>query len=148
MKKQLIWVFEWRKSVQYWWSYISFSPECKELNQHARPSIIQTACPTCCYQVCALDHANVGTADLDYSSGPCHRNGSFHTLLDMWLFIHAGIKVKPCLGLSHGYELVIGNSFMKFYKHQYINKLDSTRRKASEICLRPPLDIYSNTFSR
>ena len=27
-------------------------------------------------------------------------------------------------------------------------KLDSTRRKASEICLRPPLDIYSHTFSR
>ena len=31
-------------------------------------------CPTCCYQVCALGHANVGTADLHYSSGPCHRN--------------------------------------------------------------------------
>ena len=28
------------------------------------------------------------------------------------------------------------------------NKLDSTRRKASEICLRPPLDIYSHTFFR
>ena len=27
-------------------------------------------------------------------------------------------------------------------------ELDSTRRKASEICLRPPLDIYSHTFSR
>ena len=44
------------------------------VNQHARPPIIQVGCPTCCYQVCALDHANVGTADLDYSSGPCHRN--------------------------------------------------------------------------
>ena len=31
MKKQLIWVFESRKSVHYWWSYISFAPECKEL---------------------------------------------------------------------------------------------------------------------
>ena len=29
-----------------------------------------------------------------------------------------------------------------------LNKLDSTRRKASEICLRPPLNIYSHTFSR
>ena len=29
-----------------------------------------------------------------------------------------------------------------------LDKLDSTRRKASEICLRPPLDIYSHTFSR
>ena len=28
MKKQLIWVFEWRKSVHYWWSYKLFSPEC------------------------------------------------------------------------------------------------------------------------
>ena len=27
-------------------------------------------------------------------------------------------------------------------------KLDSTQRKASEICLRPPLDIYFHTFSR
>ena len=46
----------------------------QRVNQHARPSIIQVGCPTCCYQVCALDHANVGTADLDYSSGHCHRN--------------------------------------------------------------------------
>ena len=75
MKKQLIWGFETRKSVHYWWSYISFSLECKELT---RPSITQVGCPTCCYQVCALDHANVGTAELDYSSGPCHRNGSEH----------------------------------------------------------------------
>ena len=38
-------------------------------------AIIQVGCPTCCYQVCALDHANVGTADPDYSSGHCRRNG-------------------------------------------------------------------------
>ena len=37
----------------------------QRVNQHARPSIIQVECPTCCYQVCALDHTNVGTADLD-----------------------------------------------------------------------------------
>ena len=48
----------------------------QRVNQHARPSIIQVGCLTCCYQVCALDHANVGTADLDYSSVPCHRNAS------------------------------------------------------------------------
>ena len=36
----------------------------QRVNQHARPSIIQVGCPTC-YQVYALDHANVGTADLD-----------------------------------------------------------------------------------
>ena len=52
----------------------------QRVNQHAieyRPSIIQVGCPTCCYQVCAPDHANVGTADLDYSSGHCHRNDSY-----------------------------------------------------------------------
>ena len=68
-KKQLIWVFESRKSIHYWWSYISFAPECKELT-----SIIQVGCPTCCYQVCALDHAKGGTADLDHPSQPCHSN--------------------------------------------------------------------------
>ena len=35
-----------------------------------------------------------------------------------------------------------------FFLIQLFFKLDSTRRKASEICLRPPLDIYSHTFSR
>ena len=53
--------------------HIIFS-RMQRVDQHARPSIIQVGCPTCCYQVCALDHANVGTAGLDYSSGPCHRN--------------------------------------------------------------------------
>ena len=33
-------------------------------------------------------------------------------------------------------------------KQQNMSKLDSTRRKASKICLRPPLHIYSHTFSR
>ena len=37
MKKQLIRVFEWRKSVHYWWSYILFSPECKELTSMLDP---------------------------------------------------------------------------------------------------------------
>ena len=37
MKKQSIWVFQWRKSVHYWWSYISFSPECNELTSMLDP---------------------------------------------------------------------------------------------------------------
>ena len=37
MKKQSIWVFQWRKSVHYWWSYILFSPECKELTSMLDP---------------------------------------------------------------------------------------------------------------
>ena len=53
--------------------HIIFS-RMQRVNQHARPYIIQVGCPTFCYQVCALDRANVGTADLGYSSGPCHRN--------------------------------------------------------------------------
>ena len=39
--------------------------------------IIQVGCPTCCYQVCALDHANGGAADLDYGSEHCRRNEPF-----------------------------------------------------------------------
>ena len=46
----------------------------QRVNQHARPSIIQVECPTRCYHVYALDHAKGGAADLDYHSGPCHRN--------------------------------------------------------------------------
>ena len=46
----------------------------QRVNLHARPSIIQVGCPTCCYQVCALDHAKGGTADLNYPSEPCHHN--------------------------------------------------------------------------
>ena len=74
MEKQLIWVFEWMKSVHYWWSYILFSPECKELTSMLDPLLYRWGCPTCCYQVCALDHANGGAADLDYGSEHWHRN--------------------------------------------------------------------------
>ena len=44
--------------------HIIFS-RMQRVNQHARPSIIQVGCPTCCYQVRPLDHANGGAADLD-----------------------------------------------------------------------------------
>ena len=40
--------------------HIIFS-RMQRVNQHARPFIIQVGCSTCCYQVCAPDHANVGT---------------------------------------------------------------------------------------
>ena len=46
----------------------------ERVNLHAKPSIIQVWCPTCCYQVCALDHAKGGTADLDHPSQRFHRN--------------------------------------------------------------------------
>ena len=45
MKKQLIWVFEWRKSVHYWWSYISFAPECKELTCMLDPLLYRWSVP-------------------------------------------------------------------------------------------------------
>ena len=54
-------------------------------------------CHTCCYQVCAPDHANVGTADLDYSSGPCHRNvftQKMHlTMFAKWRIFCLGLHV-------------------------------------------------------
>ena len=74
-KKQIIWVFEWRKFVHYWLHIIC--SRMQRVNLHARLSIIQVGCTTCCYQVCALDHAKGGTADLDYHSEPCHRNDFF-----------------------------------------------------------------------
>ena len=55
--------------------HIIFS-RMQRVNQHARPSIIPVGCPTCCYQVCALDHANGGAADLDYGSEHCRRNAA------------------------------------------------------------------------
>ena len=45
MKKQSIWVFEWRKSAHYWWSYISFSPECKELTSMLDPLLYRWGVP-------------------------------------------------------------------------------------------------------
>ena len=45
MKKQSIWVFEWRKSVHYWWIYILFSPECKELNSMLDPLLYRWGVP-------------------------------------------------------------------------------------------------------
>ena len=53
--------------------HIIFS-RMQRVNQHVRSSIIQVECPTCCYQVCALDHAKGGAADLDNHSETCHRN--------------------------------------------------------------------------
>ena len=45
MKKQLIWVFDSRKSVHSWWSYISCSPECKELTCMLDPLLYRWGIP-------------------------------------------------------------------------------------------------------
>ena len=45
MKKQSIWVFQWRKFVHYWWSYILFSPECKELTSMLDPLLYRWGVP-------------------------------------------------------------------------------------------------------
>ena len=45
MEKQLIWVFEWRKSVHYWWSNILFSPGCKELTSMLDPLLYRWGVP-------------------------------------------------------------------------------------------------------
>ena len=47
------------------------------VNLHTTPFIIQVGCLTCCYQVCALDHAKGGgggTANLAHPSKACQRN--------------------------------------------------------------------------
>ena len=105
-KTQLISVFEWRKSVHYWWNSILFFSRMQRVNQHARPSIIHVGCPTCCYQVCALDHANVGTADLDYSSGPWHRN-------DMMAYQLCISSILLALFLATAYLLLILVCFLR-----------------------------------
>ena len=38
-------MFEWRKSVQYWWSYILFSPECRELTSMLDPLLYRWGVP-------------------------------------------------------------------------------------------------------
>ena len=38
-------MFEWRKSVHYWWSYILFSPECKELTSMLDPLLYRWGVP-------------------------------------------------------------------------------------------------------
>ena len=52
----------------------------------------------------------------------------------------------------HNSPNILRNTSLDFFfllqTAQEATKLDSTRRKAAEICLRPPLDIYSHTFSR
>ena len=39
-------MFEWRKSVHYWWSYILFSPECKELTSMLDPLLYRWGVPS------------------------------------------------------------------------------------------------------
>ena len=38
-------MFEWKKSVHYWWSYILFSPECKELTSMLDPLLYRWGVP-------------------------------------------------------------------------------------------------------
>ena len=71
----------------------------QRVNLHAGPSIIQVGCPTCCYHVCALDHAKGGTADLDYPSVPYHRNDNAALQSEHRPCVHTlpGILGEKCL---------------------------------------------------
>ena len=89
LKKQLIWVFESRKSVHCWWSYITFVAECK------------VRCPTCCYQACALGHAKWSTADLEYLSEPSHCNVFSYIFINISVVSHK----DNCSKLSLIYNL-------------------------------------------
>ena len=59
-----------------------------------------------------------------------------------WIEYIGDFAVKWCIQKGNQSNLFA----TKRVKHML--KLDGTRRKASEICLRYPLDIYSHTFSR
>ena len=74
----------------------------QRVNQHARPSIIQVGCPTCCYQVRPLDHANGGAADLDYGSEHWHRNLS-STLPE----IDPDTAYVVCISVSLGFPYMV-----------------------------------------
>ena len=77
-----------------------------------------------------------------------------------WITFHPGINrlTQYCLQLTKLYKYFWQSLFMAYIKkflpqvfkddnHNW-NELDSTRRKASDICLRPPLHIYFHKFSR
>ena len=68
--------------------------------------------------------------------------------LDRLMFVMGiAIPLRP-IPASFQWIEAQGNLLLVRWSNKTMIKLDSTRRKASEICLRPPLDIYSHTFSR
>ena len=81
MKKQLIWVLESRKSLHYWWSHISFAPECKELTCMLDLYYTGGVSHLLLLGVCTGPHKGGYTADLDYPSEPYHRNALLSSLI-------------------------------------------------------------------
>ena len=79
MKKQLIWVFESRESVYYWWSYISFAPECKELTCMLDPLLYRWGVPPVVIRCVYWTLQRGVPADLDHPSEPYHRNADRRT---------------------------------------------------------------------
>ena len=93
-------MFESRKSVHYWWSYISFAPECKEVTCMLRPSVTQVVVPPVVIRCVhwTLNHAKRGTADLDHPSKPCHHNVPF---LPEASFVLRVLCESVCLCINH-----------------------------------------------
>ena len=108
----------------------------QRVNLHARTSIIQVGCPTCCYQVCVLDHAMRGTADLGHPSQPCHRNGyNFRNKICRELKMGAILKILKYytqLQFVIKYEKIVPNHdknmcFSWWWRHRWRHRVASNR---------------------
>ena len=107
MKKQLIWVFEWRKSVHYWWSYILFSPECKELTSMLDPLLYRWGVPPVVIRCVHWTMHREVLQTLDYHSEPCHHNANFykarHNASYRTYLLKNSPSTPPALSYPRGY---------------------------------------------
>ena len=83
----------------------------QRVNLHARPSIIQVGCPTCCYQVCALDHAKGDTADLSYRSQPYHHNATTPTPGGCFTNVSHALKNNIAKIYNARHHIIYGENF-------------------------------------
>ena len=74
MKKQLSWVFESRKCVHHWWSYISFAPECKESISMPDPLLYRWGAPLVVIRCVQWTMQRGVLQTWITPSKPCHRN--------------------------------------------------------------------------
>ena len=123
MKKWLIWVFEWKKSVHYCWGYKLFSSECKELTSMLDPLLYRWGVPPV---VIRCVHVTMQMWVLP----TWIKAQGFAIVMSLYIdFIHGDIHSKPCKKnseMGHGiagewtltwkmkiYHL---NQFLQFFK--------------------------------
>ena len=88
MKKQSIRVFELRKSVHYWWSYILFSPECKELTSMLDPLLYRWGVPPV---VIRCVHWTMQSGVLQ----TCIKALGLANVMNVWIQIKISLKFVP-----------------------------------------------------